>query len=85
MDQRIKQDEIINLGSNIRNLRLKNGYTQEDVVRLLQLAGNSISRATYSKIEMGIHHVTASQLELLRDIFRTDYDTLLKHTETENL
>ena len=80
MGQKIKQDEIIQLGKNIHELREKKGLTQEEVTQKMQLIGISISRGTYSKIEMGIRHVEASELEAIRDILGTSYEDLLAHT-----
>ena len=51
--------------------------TQEDVAAELQLRDINISRGTYSKIEMGTHHIAATTLEALKDIFDTTYDILL--------
>lgn len=78
MEQKIKQDDVIRIGQNIGHLRREKNMTQEDMTRELQLLGISISRGTYSKIEMGIHHIEASLLENIRDILGTSYDELLK-------
>ncbi len=78
MEQKIKQDDVIRIGQNIGRLRREQNMTQEDMTRELQLLGVAISRGTYSKIEMGIHHIEASLLENIRDILNTTYDELLK-------
>jgi len=78
MEQKIKQDDAIRIGQNIGRLRREKNMTQEDMTRELQLLGVAISRGTYSKIEMGIHHIEASLLENIRDILNTTYDELLK-------
>ncbi len=78
MEQKIKQDDVIQIGQNIGRLRREQNMTQEDMTRELQLLGVAISRGTYSKIEMGIHHIEASLLENIRDILNTTYDELLK-------
>lgn len=78
MEQKIKQDDVIRIGQNIGRLRREKNMTQEDMTRELQLLGVAISRGTYSKIEMGIHHIEASLLENIRDILNTTYDELLK-------
>ena len=47
MSQKIRQD--INIGKNIRALRIRSGYTQEQTVARLQLAGiHTMSRSIYS-------------------------------------
>lgn len=77
MEQKIKQDQRIQIGENIRNLRVEQNMTQDEVAKELQLRGINISRGTYSKIEMGSHHIAASTLEALKEIFHTTYDVLL--------
>ena len=47
-EQKIKQDEI-NIGRNIRELRLKKGLGQTELVRLLQLRGLPITRESLVK------------------------------------
>ena len=46
MGQRIKQDEIILLGNNIRDIRLEKKLKQEEMVAKLQVRGISISRTS---------------------------------------
>ena len=85
MEQRIKQDDIICIGKNIRRLRKEKGLEQAQMARLLQLQGIPITRQTLVKIEIGIHHVPASWLEAIRDLLATDYEELLKHTDGEQI
>lgn len=80
MVQKIKQDEI-DIGGNIRRLRLENNIGQTELVRLLQLQGISITREALVKIERGIQHIQALQLRGIRDALKTTYDELLKETE----
>jgi len=75
--QKIKQDEI-NIGQNIRDIRLAKGIGQTELVRLLQLDGVSMTRETFVKIERGIQHIQAVQLRGIRDALSTTYDELLK-------
>ncbi len=77
-EQKIKQDSAIQIGKNIRVLRLQKGLGQTDLVRLLQLAGQPITRESLVKIEGGRQHLYASQLRALRDVLDTSYDELLK-------
>ncbi len=81
MSQKIKQDNLICIGKNIRKRRNKIGITQEEMTTRLQLHGIIISRATYSKIEMGIHHISASQLRAIKDILDTTYEHLFEETK----
>ena len=70
MSQKIKQD--LNIGSNIRKLRIKTNYTQEQVVAHLQLDGIEMSRSIYSQIECGIYNIRVSELIALSKLFKSD-------------
>ena len=76
-DQKIKQDEIY-IGQNIREIRLKKGIGQTELVRQLQLSNITMTRETLVKIERGIQHIYATQLRGIRDALGTTYDELLK-------
>ncbi|MEG1448219.1 MAG: helix-turn-helix transcriptional regulator [Oscillospiraceae bacterium] len=77
-EQKIKSDNNINIGKNIREIRLAREIGQTELVRLLQLQGVSMTRETLVKIERGIQHIYVSQLKAIRDILETTYDELLK-------
>ena len=77
MEQKIKQLDI-DIGGNIRKIRLDAGIKQTELVRLLQLHGINMTRETLVKIERGIQHISASQLRGIRDCLNTTYDELLK-------
>jgi len=76
-EQKIKQDEI-HIGANIRKIRKQRGIGQTELVRLLQLEGIEMTRETLVKIERGIQHIQAMQLQAIRDALGTTYDELLK-------
>ena len=75
-EQKIKQIGI-DIGGNIRRIRLEKGYGQTEFVRMLQLQNVNITRETLVKIERGIQHITGSQLRGIRDCLDTSYDELL--------
>ena len=77
MEQKIKQNGI-DIGGNIRRIRLEKGFGQTELVRMLQLKNIDITRETLVKIERGIQHITGSQLKGIRDCLDTTYDELLK-------
>lgn len=79
--QKIKQDELICIGENIRQMREKKGYGQMEMTRLLQLKGIPMTRQALIKIETGHQHIQACQLEGIRDVLGTSYEELLKHTD----
>lgn len=78
MEQKIKQDNYIHIGKNIREIRKKQNIGQTELVRKLQLNGIEITRETLVKIEREIQHIQASQLKGIKDVLNTTYDELLK-------
>ncbi|RZL30334.1 MAG: XRE family transcriptional regulator, partial [Pedobacter sp.] len=52
------------IGSNIRQLRQKNGWSQGDVAQRLK-----ISIPAFSKIETGITDINISRLEQIANLF----------------
>ena len=78
IEQKIKSDENINIGKNIRKIRLNKKLGQTELIRLLQLQGISMTRESLVKIERGIQHIYASQLKAIKEILETTYDELLK-------
>lgn len=77
MEQKIKQDSYIPIGENIRRIRKSKKIGQTELVRRLQLQGIEMTRETLVKIERGIQHLQAQQLQGIRDILETSYDDLL--------
>jgi hypothetical protein len=77
MEQKIKQ-EGIDIGGNIRRIRLEKGIGQTKLVGMLDLEGIGMTREALVKIERGIQHITGSQLRGIRDCLKTTYDELLK-------
>ncbi len=78
MEQKIKQRKDGNIGKNIRELRIKKGIGQTELVRLLNLQGISITRECLVKIERGIQHIQVEQLKAIKELLHTTYDELLK-------
>ncbi|MBO5342344.1 MAG: helix-turn-helix transcriptional regulator [Lachnospiraceae bacterium] len=79
MSQKIKQD--ISIGSNIRSLRKKAHLTQEQVVAYLQLSGSELSRSSYSQIECGTYNIRVSELNMLKKLFKCDYNAFFINTD----
>ena len=59
---------------NLKRIRKKKGFTQEQTVIKLQLLGSPISRSTYSLIEMGRGNIFMSDLIGLKRIFDVEFD-----------
>ena len=68
MSQKIKQD--ISIGKNLKRLRKRWGYTQEQVVAKLQVKGLSVSREMLSQMENGKYNIRVSILLALKDIYK---------------
>lgn len=77
MEQKIKQ-EGIDIGGNIRRIRLEKGIGQTELIGMLDLKDIGMTRETLVKIERGIQHITGLQLRGIRDCLETTYDELLK-------
>lgn len=77
-EQKIKQDDYIRIGANIRAIRKIRKIKQTVLVARLQVMGISMTRETLVKIERGIQHIQATQLMGIRDVLETTYDDLLK-------
>lgn len=70
--QKIRPD--LDIGSNIRRLRLQNKMSQDAVIAQIQLMGLSISRSTYAKIETNRMNVRVSELLALKLIFNVEFN-----------
>ena len=81
LGQRIRQDEKINIGANIRRIRKERKIGQKEMAEQLQLRKIPISRETYVKLERGIRNIGASELRAIKDILETTYEELLQETE----
>ncbi len=77
-EQKIKSDNEISIGKNIREIRTAKKIGQTELVRLLDLQGVSITRESLVKIERGTQHIYASQLKRIKEVLQTSYDKLLK-------
>ena len=81
MEQKIRRD--LNMGDNLRSLRLDHKLSQEKLCAELQRRGCDIGRTTYAKYEAGELNIRASVLIELRNIYGCTYDDFFKGLETE--
>ena len=81
--QKIKPD--LNLGSNLRRLRMERGITQEALSAKLGVMGIDLSGGTYSRYETGELNVPVSVLVALHTIYRCTYDEFFKGLELPTL
>ncbi|MCD7947696.1 MAG: helix-turn-helix domain-containing protein [Oscillospiraceae bacterium] len=70
--QKLRQD--VNMGKNLRILRMKAQLTQSQVAAKLQVSGSDITRSVYSRYETGELNIKASDLIRLKKIFYCQYD-----------
>ncbi len=74
--------------SNLVLLRGESGLSQSELIREMALLGSTLSRSTYSKIELGIGNIKVSDLVALKEIYGVSYDKFFEGIsviETENL
>ena len=77
---------IINrrFAENLVALRLKHGLSQYKLVEKMQLLGSTISRSTYSKIELGTGNLKVSDLVALQQVYDTDYNEFFEGTSADD-
>ena len=73
---RVIQVNDVFIGSNIRDLRLKAGLKQVELVRMLQIGGLDISVFSYNRIEKGTQNPTVSVLLRLCSILNCDMNDI---------
>lgn len=66
------------IGDNIRILREKSGYTQEQLSVKLQLEGCDITRSALAKIEVGQRHLYPDEILLIKKILKVTYDDIFR-------
>ena len=71
-----------NIGKNIRNIRISQGYTQEEVVTGLQLLGSPIHRVSYAQIESGRNNIFVTDLVAMKEFFDVEYSEFFRDIPT---
>ena len=64
------------LGTNIRNLRIKSGLTQEQLAAKFQVYGCDITRSALAKIEVGQRHIYPDEIKALKEILNVKYEEI---------
>ena len=65
------------VGEKIREFRIKNNLTQEQLSARLQVAGCDITRSALAKIEVGQRHIYLDELRAIKNILKVNYDDML--------
>ena len=81
LGQRIRQDERIQIGRNIRRIRKEKKIGQKEMAERLQLHRIPITRETYVKIERGIRNIGASELKAIKESLDTSYERLFEEMD----
>lgn len=66
------------IGVNVRTVREKNGWTQEQLAAKCNLLEWNISRGTLAKIESNVRRVTDIEVKVLALALNTDVEVLFK-------
>jgi len=64
---------------NLQQLRSESGLSQYQLVGKMQLLGSTMSRGTYSKIELGMANIKVSDLAILQQIYDVDYSRFFEN------
>lgn len=67
----------ISIGYNIQKIRMRRGFTQEQLVAKMQTAGSNMSRSTLANIEAGRRNIKISDLRLIKEILQTNYEEII--------
>jgi len=78
MEQRIRNDGEIQIGANIKRIRKERNMRQTELLTALQIQGCNMTKDTLSRIERGVHHISARELATVKEILHTSYDELFK-------
>lgn len=81
MEQKLRRDRF--MGTNLRKLRITNGWSQEKLCAELQRRGCDIGRTTYEKYEHGQLNIRISVLIELRKIYQCTYDDFFDGLDTQ--
>ena len=76
--KRHKMDKDKLIGKRIKFARKRLGLTQEETAVQLQLADCDISRGTLAKIEVGIRHLQAKEIQAFAKVLKLDYKEFLE-------
>jgi transcriptional regulator with XRE-family HTH domain len=64
------------IGSNVRFLREKNGWTQDQLAAKCNLQGLNISRGTLAKIEAKVRRVIDIEVKMLAAVLQVEINEL---------
>lgn len=75
---KIRSDNRISVGANIKRIRQAKGIRAFDLIRELQLQGLNINKQRYYKLEHDLANVFASELVAIAEYLGVDLAELFK-------
>lgn len=82
-DTYIKNDENIEIGRNIRRIRLIKGIKGSNLIREVNLLGADLNTFSLSKIEANRQHIKATQFKAIVRVLKCDPMDLLEESRDE--
>lgn len=80
----IKNDENIQIGSNIKRLRTAQKMKSAELIRQVNLRGVDLNTFSLSKIEANNQHIKASQFKAIMEVLGCSAEELLQETKEES-
>ena len=68
----------VSLGENLKRYRKALGLTQEDICAQMGVKGRPMSQNPYSRIESGQRNIFVSDLVVLVQVLKVDFNTIFK-------
>lgn len=76
-ETRIRNDDKVQIGTNIKRIRMQKKLKTSDLVIKIQLAGVDINLFVLCKIEANTQHIKASQFRAIAEALEVDCMDLL--------
>ena len=76
----IKNDDNIQIGTNIKQIRTERGIRSAELIRQVNLLGVELNNFSLSKIEANTQHIRASQFKAIMEVLNCSAEELLKET-----
>lgn len=83
MEQKLRRD--INIGINLKKLRIEHNFSQEGICAELQRRSCDIGRSTYQKYENGELNIKISVLIELKKIYNCAYDDFFEGLDNDKI
>ena len=71
----------VSLGKNLKRYRKSSGLTQKEICAQMGVKGRPMSQNTYSQIESGRRNIFVSDLVVLSQVLKVDFNTIFENIE----